>query len=110
MTIATATQKENVALGYGNAVGAFSLHTADPGTTGANEVVGGTYVRVVPTMTPGTVDGTVVLSATIPCTSGTNVTHVGMQTATSGGTFLDKFAGAATSTGSIAVSITVAAV
>jgi hypothetical protein len=59
---------------------------------------------------PGPVDGTVVLSATIPCASGTNVTHVGMQTATSGGTFLDKFAGSATSTGSIAVSITVAAV
>jgi len=26
-------------------VGFLSLHTADPGTTGANEVVGGTYTR-----------------------------------------------------------------
>lgn len=103
MTIATAQQKENLATAYTNAAQYVSFHTADPGTTGANEIAG---TRALITWTPGPTDGVSTGTATGAVANGTAITHVGLWTASSGGTFLDKAAGAATSTGSVSVSLT----
>ena len=77
----------------------FSLHTADPGDTGANEVTGGSYARVQrdaadANWTAGTAtDGTTqnVAAITFPSPTGlwgNPVSHVGMWDASSGGNFL----------------------
>lgn len=66
----------------------ISLHTADPGTTGASEVVGGSYARVAVTWDPaaaGVKANNAALVFQVPV--GTTVTHVGGWTASSGGTF-----------------------
>lgn len=103
MTIATTTQKENLATAYANGAAFVSFHTADPGTTGANEIAG---TRAAITWTPGSVDGVITGTATGTVAAGTAITHVGLQTASSGGAFLDKAAAAATSTGSVSVNLT----
>lgn len=93
MTIATAQAKENAAAGYVAQALYMSLHTADPGTTGANEVTGGNppYARLAITWTAGAVDG--VYTGTLPrmfdIPSGVTITHAGLWTAATGGTFLD---------------------
>lgn len=90
MPIATAQGKEYAAGGYTAQALYMSLHTADPGTTGANEVTGGApaYARQPVTWVAGSVDG--VYNATVPAfdVPATTVTHVGLWT--TGGTFLDK--------------------
>jgi hypothetical protein len=65
-----------------------SLHTGDPGSTGANEVTGGSYARQVPTYSAAAskekpTSATCDFSGMPACT----VTHVGAWTASSGGTF-----------------------
>lgn len=68
----------------------ISLHTADPGTTGANEATGGSpaYARKATTWTGGTVDGTVTGSqVTIDVPAGT-YTHFSVWTAATAGTFV----------------------
>lgn len=102
MAIATTTQRENLAIAAGNGATHVSVHTADPGSTGANEV--GTRAPI--TWVPGPADGQITGTATVTVTAGTAITHVGLWTAVSGGTFLDKATGAATSTGSVAVTLT----
>ncbi|MFC5996959.1 hypothetical protein ACFQE5_22365 [Pseudonocardia hispaniensis] len=70
-----------------NAATYISLHTADPGTTGASEVTGGTYARKATTwgsVTNGSVTGSEV---TLDIPSGTTITHWGLWTLASGGTF-----------------------
>lgn len=70
-----------------NAATFISLHTADPSTTGTNEVTGGTYARVATTwgsVTAGSVTGTAVV-VNIP--AGTTITHWGLWTASTSGTF-----------------------
>lgn len=67
----------------------ISLHTGNPGETGANEVVGGSYSRkTVPfstALTGSTINETEVsFPAMPPCT----VTHVGIWTDETGGDFL----------------------
>jgi hypothetical protein len=65
----------------------ISLHTADPSTTGANEVTGGSYARVATTwgsVSGGSVTGS---AATLNVPSGTTITHWGLWTAGTGGTF-----------------------
>lgn len=70
--------------------GYASLHTGDPGTTGANEVTGGTpaYARK-PVTWAAAVAGTASASAavTFDVPAGTNVTHGGLWSAATGGTF-----------------------
>jgi hypothetical protein len=92
MAIATAQQKENLAVAYGTNAAYASLHTADPGTTGTSEVTGGSpaYARKALTWSAGLVDGVVTASATFDVPSGVTVTHAGVFTAVTGGTFLDK--------------------
>lgn len=94
MAIATTTQKNTLATSYGSAGGFLSLHTADPGTTGTNEVTNTgspAYARKAVTWgsaSAGAITGTV----TFDVPSGTTVTFVGVWTALTGGTFLDKAA------------------
>lgn len=92
MAIATSQQKENLAVAYGTNAAYVSLHTADPGTTGASEVTGGApaYARKSATWTAGTVDGVVTVTVTFDVPASTTVTHVGLWTAVTAGTFLDK--------------------
>ena len=55
-----------------------SLHTADPGETGANEVTGGTYAKKAITMDPAALGN--LNSQTVPVLdvpAGTTITHVG---------------------------------
>lgn len=65
-----------------------SLHDADPGETGANEVAGGSYARQTGTFSGsgGTFDNTADIDFTsMPAVT---VTHVGLWDASSGGNFL----------------------
>lgn len=72
-------------------LGAYiSLHTASPGTTGANETSGGSpaYARKQTTWTAGSSDGVVNGSqVTIDAAAGT-FTHFGVWSAATGGTFI----------------------
>jgi hypothetical protein len=65
-----------------------SLHTADPGTTGANEVAGGSYARVPITWAASSGGAkTLTAAVTLQIPSGTTITHFGLWSASSGGTF-----------------------
>ncbi|OZC55947.1 hypothetical protein CH276_27975 [Rhodococcus sp. 06-470-2] len=99
MAIAVPQTKEQMAIYYGS-LGAFiSLHTSDPGTTGANEASGGSYARKQTTWTGGAVDGSIAGSAvTIPVAAGTYA-WAGIWSAATGGTFVDKIAIASTQLG-----------
>lgn len=70
-----------------NAATFISLHTADPSTTGTNEVTGGTYARVATTWGTVTAGSTTGSAATINVPSGTTITHWGLWTAGTAGTF-----------------------
>lgn len=67
-----------------------SLHTADPGTTGASEVTGGSpaYARKAITWAASS-GGSKTLSATVTfdVPASTTITHCGTWSASSGGTF-----------------------
>jgi len=65
-----------------------SLHTADPGTTGTDEVTGGSYARVAVTWgaaSGGTKSNTGTLAFNVP--AGTTITHVGLWDDSTNGTF-----------------------
>ena len=67
----------------------ISLHTGDPSTTGANEVSGGTYVRVAVTWSPSVAGGPAsnagALTINIPAS--TTVSYFGIWSASSSGTY-----------------------
>lgn len=65
----------------------FSLHTADPGTTGANEVVGGNYARVQATFPAAASGASTTAGATHNVPAGTTVTHFGRWSAETAGQF-----------------------
>ncbi|AVP71343.1 phage tail fiber protein [Prescottella equi] len=100
MAIAVATTRQALADAY-KALGAhISVHTADPGTTGANEAAGGSpgYARKPTTWTSGTggvLNGSQVV---IDLPAGTYA-WAGLWSAASGGTFLDKVAISSTTLG-----------
>lgn len=67
----------------------ISLHTGDPGTTGANEVTGGTYTRQRPAFNAaasGSAKNTSAVEFTLMPTA--TVTYVGVWTAATNGTFM----------------------
>ncbi len=65
-----------------------SIHTADPGGTGAHEVTGGSYVRKALTW-PSSSSGIKTASpVTFQIPTGSTITHFGLWSAVSGGTFL----------------------
>lgn len=96
----TAATREAAALAI-TALGAYiSLHTADPGTTGASEATGGSpaYARKQTTWSGGASDGTVAGSqVTFDVPAGT-YTHFGVWTAATGGTYIGGFALSASAT------------
>lgn len=70
----------------------ISAHTADPGTTGTSEVAGGSYARQATTWgaaSAGVRAGSQI-SASIP--AGTTITHWGIWSASTAGTFVGGFA------------------
>lgn len=85
---------KNVQLDHlGTVTGFVSLHTADPGETGLNEVTGGSpaYARKAITWAAASaaVDGEMAASnqPLFDVPAGTTVTHVGFWTLASGGDF-----------------------
>lgn len=65
-----------------------SLHTGDPGTTGASEVAGGSYARqqaAFPASSSGSLANSAAIEFTLPAAV---VTHVGFWSAVSGGNFI----------------------
>lgn len=74
----------------GAAVGYVSLHTGDPGSTGANEVVGGSPAYARKAVTWNSASGADLdnnANPTFDIPAGTTITHYGLQSASSGGTF-----------------------
>lgn len=77
------------------ALGSYiSLHTADPGTTGASEATGGSpaYARKQTTWAGGAADGSVPGSQVIFDAPAGTYTHMGIWSAASGGSFVAGFA------------------
>jgi hypothetical protein len=90
MSTSTNATKETAATSV-TALGTFiSLHTANPGTTGASEATGGSpaYARKATSWTAGSSDGIVNGSqVTIDAAAGT-YTHFGVWSLVTGGTFI----------------------
>lgn len=65
----------------------ISLHTASPGTTGANEVVGGSYARVATVWSAAAASARPGSAVTINVPAGVTITHFGVWSAASSGTY-----------------------
>ena len=72
----------------------ISLHTADPGVTGASEATGGTpaYARKQTAWAGGASDGVVAGSAVSFDVPAGTYTHIGVWSASTAGTFVGGFA------------------
>lgn len=64
-----------------------SLHTANPGSTGASEASGAPYGRVQASWVSGTTGTLTTTQVSVPAAAGT-YTHAGLWTAQTGGTFI----------------------
>lgn len=111
MAIATAQQKENLAIAYGNAATACGLATTAAGGTLGTEVTGTGYARQALTWTPGAVDGVVTATATFTVPASVTVQSAFLTTSTTvgSGTFLDSVAvsyAAQASSGQLTVNFT----
>lgn len=85
---ATTSALNDAADGIGDVITHMSLHTADPGATGTNEVTGGGYARQTLNLDPaasGVAAAPSTLSFTGPASGA--ATHFGYWTALTGGTF-----------------------
>ena len=92
MVISVDATKEALATAYTGLGRWISLHTGDPGTTGANEATGGSpaYARKQTTWSVGGVDGIQTGSPVeIDIPAGTYL-YAGIWSVVSGGTFVDK--------------------
>lgn len=69
----------------------ISAHTADPSTGGSNEVAGGSYARQQTTWGSASAGDRVGSEVTIPIPAGTTVTHWGLWSASTSGTFYGGF-------------------
>lgn len=65
----------------------ISLHTASPGTTGASEVTGGAYARVATTWSAASGSSRAGSAVTINVPAGTTITHFGVWSAATAGTY-----------------------
>jgi hypothetical protein len=94
MALASSTAEDNALQSPGGMLATattyyLSGHTASPGTTGANEISGGTYARqavVFSAPAAGSTGNTAAISLPIPAS--TTCAYVGVWTAVSGGTYL----------------------
>jgi hypothetical protein len=66
----------------------ISLHTASPGTTGANEVSGGSYARVQTTWGSASGGSSTGSQVTINVPASTTIEYFGIWTAATGGTYI----------------------
>ena len=92
MTISVNATKEALAAEYTGLGSWISVHTADPGSTGASEATGGSpaYARKQTTWSAGAVDGVYTgTPVTFDLPAGTYA-NAGIFSASSGGTFVDK--------------------
>lgn len=89
----TTSELNSIATKYGTDAVYISLHTADPGNTGANEVTGGApaYARKAITWSAPT-NGVITGSVTFDVPSGTTVAYIGVWDLVTAGTFKDKAA------------------
>jgi hypothetical protein len=92
MAIASAQQRENLAVAYGAAATYAGLQTTAAAGTQGTEVTGGTYARKPLTWAAGTVDGVVTASATFDVPASVTVLSSFLTTAVTAGTFLDSVA------------------
>jgi len=76
----------------------ISAHTADPSTGGGSEVAGGSYARQQTTWGTASAGSRAGSQVSIPIPAATSVTHWGIWSASTAGTFLGGFALAATET------------
>ena len=70
----------------------ISAHTADPSTGGGSEVAGGSYARQQTTWGSASSGDRVGSQVAIPIPASTTVTHWGLWSAVTGGTFKGGFA------------------
>lgn len=84
MALDTNTIKEDLAVRFSVKATHASLHTADPGATGASE-----HVRGAIAWTTGAVDGVVTGTVALTVGSGVTVTHGGTWDAAAAGNYLD---------------------
>ncbi len=89
--MALSTEGRNAAVnGLGNAATYISLHSADPGTTGPNEITGGppAYARkAVSWSAAATGSRNLSASVVFDVPGGVNVSHFGLWSAATGGTY-----------------------
>lgn len=85
----TAATKAALLNAYAARAGFASYCSADPSTTGANEIGAGRVAVPWTTATDSPASGG---SPAVPCTPGTLHTHVAFWTAASGGAFVDGYA------------------
>ncbi|CRK59090.1 Phage protein [Alloactinosynnema sp. L-07] len=83
----TDTAKQTALDAVAAAAAWITLHTADPGTTGASEVAGGAYTREQTTWAAFAGGSRVGSQVTFDVPAGVTITHWGIRTAASGGTF-----------------------
>jgi hypothetical protein len=85
----TNTMKNVLAVAYGADISKVSLHTGDPGSTGAGEISGGSpaYARVSPPSITAPTTGLISFQVTFNVAAGTTVAGGGVWDA--GGNFLD---------------------
>jgi hypothetical protein len=82
------TTPKNLALDtIGGQASYLSFHTGNPGATGANEVTGGTYTRPQTTWQAAANAAKAGSEVTANIPAGRTITHWGLWTAASGGTF-----------------------
>ncbi|HEC09748.1 MAG TPA: hypothetical protein ENI86_09310 [Acidimicrobiales bacterium] len=88
MTFNQTTRQSMLSYAAGTSTWA-SLHTSDPGETGASEASGGGYARVA--ITWGSPSGDSMVSGSLDFTAPAGTyTHIGYWTGNSGGTFKGK--------------------
>lgn len=83
------TARNALADAYANNATWVSLHTSDPGTTGASEVPAGVYARKQTVFAAASNGSRVGSQVSIDVPAGGPYTHYGLWTAVSGGTFYD---------------------
>ncbi len=91
MPIAVPATREALAVEYSTLGDWISLHTGDPGTTGADEASGGGYAREQTTWSAGASDGEVTGTQVEITAAADTYTHIGINTAVSAGTFRDSY-------------------
>ena len=89
MTGYNSTSKDAALTAIGAAAAYISLHFADPGTTGLNEISGGTYVRVQTTWGTAAASSMAGSQVTIQVPAGVTVAYWGVWTASTAGFYYE---------------------